>query len=760
MRHLIPLFFIILLGIAAHSNPIVESDAYISEIYFDENDNWTIEIFCYYINEDNNDFIFHTSEGTADISFYAGNSEIILITADDLSTPLTINRDGDFIYLTQFDDYYLLCDTVSFGNSPGATVNAPLIGESLVNVIVVDYGFAFNNICWLVIDTAPSLGYISEPVKQSFSGYLRDNTGTAIPNVEINYGAIGDLPKIWTDENGYFESNSMFCKNYTVKIGEDIILEDPLTIYFDNPVYREYDYNGPGKIQAEGYCYLQNASSHEGTKNCPEWIIDSTVTDSEGHFNIELDIGYYSIIYMHENYYPEYSFDDNNMFVNNNLYGITLNPGFVNVILGNNQNGIWSSNYPFWILGNVIIDDDDTLLISEGCEIEIKDKFIFDVKGRLIINGTEGDSVYFHKIAEVYFPYEYSIAFNGTNSNNSLINYAVFNGSGAGLKFDNASVILKNSRFYYNFISIGTFGNSKPLIDSTLFTKGRIKCYGNSIPTISHSVFSGNYSSIVSADSSGFNLFNNLFLETGHPVSIYTDSVICSNNLFYNCTSPVSIYEDRNPVIDNNIFVGNHNALAFINCYANQTRVRYNCFWNNEGDFTSSFGSLPPFIGELSQLNYNNDSCDFYYNIFVYPAFTDTLNNDFHLTELSPCIDAGNPESSFDPDLTIADIGPYYFYHITSINDNYADNLEFFRVFPNPAGSDINIAYKLKPDTKAVDVRLKVFDLNGSEIISEGFHGQTMLSLRLSNNNISYGTYFFVLELENKTVAIEKVIVK
>ena len=43
------------------------------------------------------------------------------------------------------------------------------------------------------------------------------------------------------------------------------------------------------------------------------------------------------------------------------------------------------------------------------------------------------------------------------------------------------------------------------------------------------------------------------------------------------------------------------------------------------------------------------------------PLFADTLNRDFHLTEDSPCIDAGDPDSPRDPDQTIADIGRYYF---------------------------------------------------------------------------------------------------
>ncbi len=48
-------------------------------------------------------------------------------------------------------------------------------------------------------------------------------------------------------------------------------------------------------------------------------------------------------------------------------------------------------------------------------------------------------------------------------------------------------------------------------------------------------------------------------------------------------------------------------------------------------------------------------------NIAENPQFVDTTQNDFHLTEDSPCIDAGDPTSPLDPDSTRADMGVLYF---------------------------------------------------------------------------------------------------
>ena len=49
-------------------------------------------------------------------------------------------------------------------------------------------------------------------------------------------------------------------------------------------------------------------------------------------------------------------------------------------------------------------------------------------------------------------------------------------------------------------------------------------------------------------------------------------------------------------------------------------------------------------------------------NIDADPLFADPDEDDFHLTEDSPCIDAGDPEYPEDPDGTRADMGVYYFH--------------------------------------------------------------------------------------------------
>ena len=63
-------------------------------------------------------------------------------------------------------------------------------------------------------------------------------------------------------------------------------------------------------------------------------------------------------------------------------------------------------------------------------------------------------------------------------------------------------------------------------------------------------------------------------------------------------------------------------------------------------------------------------------NIDSDPLFVDPENGDFTLQSNSPCIDAGDPGSEYDPDGTIADMGAYYFHQTFGYTYVPDDNFE------------------------------------------------------------------------------------
>jgi len=127
-------------------------------------------------------------------------------------------------------------------------------------------------------------------------------------------------------------------------------------------------------------------------------------------------------------------------------------------------------------------------------------------------------------------------------------------------------------------------------------------------------------------------------------------------------------------VVTNCIFSGRSPAIL------GPPEITYNCFANEriaEHDFEG--------LGELDRVNANGDSTDRFGNMLLDPCFTGEgiFPENYRLTEDSPCIDAGDPDSPLDPDGTRADIGAFYF-HQRDI-DVIPDTLRFGVLHDDPA---------------------------------------------------------------------------
>ena len=157
-------------------------------------------------------------------------------------------------------------------------------------------------------------------------------------------------------------------------------------------------------------------------------------------------------------------------------------------------------------------------------------------------------------------------------------------------------------------------------------------------------------------------------------------------------------------------------------------------------------GYIPPGFGELVNLNANGDSCDIYHNIFLDPLFYSTTGDSaFFLTENSPCIDAGDPESPFDPDSTIADIGAFYYHHTVGIEDQPGMELPkkfaLFPNYPNPFNPETTLQFALP---QACQVSLVIYDIQGREVarLVDGYLPAGYCQEKLISTMFSSGVYF------------------
>ncbi|MBC8395356.1 MAG: right-handed parallel beta-helix repeat-containing protein, partial [Candidatus Marinimicrobia bacterium] len=134
-----------------------------------------------------------------------------------------------------------------------------------------------------------------------------------------------------------------------------------------------------------------------------------------------------------------------------------------------------------------------------------------------------------------------------------------------------------------------------------------------------------------------------------------------------NSTNAIWVGDDAHAIIHNSTIVNNSGRGIYLQGhYLNSSSVTIvnSIIWGHTGEQVHiegySGGSIQYSTiqngedGIFGDITYSN-------NIETNPHFIDPDNDDFYLQITSPCIDAGYPESDYDPDGTIADMGAYYF---------------------------------------------------------------------------------------------------
>jgi hypothetical protein len=248
MKRIVIFQIVLFVFVSAIANPIVpEGRLLVSEIYFEGTD-WFIEAvaspteFPFALLDS---VIFETSSGQS--YFKPGieleNGQIIIITKDSLITPLSINPEGDFINMKEYEygtDFLLWelswYQDIKFGNYEEATCTSPFNGQSLVlQYFELEYpDWGFDSFYWLVKENNPTPG--SSPFicnnRDTVSGYIYDKLLNPVNSAEISYcsdieiwTASPDLSPITTNEYGYFENAAMFSKIYKGNIiyGDSLI---------------------------------------------------------------------------------------------------------------------------------------------------------------------------------------------------------------------------------------------------------------------------------------------------------------------------------------------------------------------------------------------------------------------------------------------------------------------------------------------------------------------------------------------------------
>ncbi|MCB2213053.1 T9SS type A sorting domain-containing protein [bacterium] len=441
----------------------------------------------------------------------------------------------------------------------------------------------------------------------------------------------------------------------------------------------------------------------------------------------------------------------------------------------------------YLVVDDIIVPIGATWTLSAGTNIFLLEEMRIFVNGSLICQGTEQDSI----IIDAYDHEQRwdKILVDSFSDSCIVMNYCRVSHSN-----DFGIHIIGNNGFFYNSTiseinGTGIRSNYPIIVDNCIFTRcesSAIKFQGIYHASVSNSTFINTDAGI---SASSIDLDHCYFSNVGRCLSIDIFSINSStvdscyfehNNSIYGV---IDNNADSTIYVENSIFYSNTSKLiasvgpvhlatstftensaaspAFSTVYdydfyatniilndndytmlleqedQNTVNIIYSDIYNTTLNMTYPDTSL----GVPYYTNLNGDSVDIYFNITSDPLFDTNADTLFQLTNLSPCIDAGNPDQPNNQDGTISDIGAIQYSYL-SINESVTNNMnrdtDNIKIFPNPTNSTLVVL-----NDNYYESRYHIYNIMGRHI-AEGLLGRGVNTITL--NNMNSGTYFIRFE--------------
>jgi len=314
---------------------------------------------------------------------------------------------------------------------------------------------------------------------------------------------------------------------------------------------------------------------------------------------------------------------------------------------------------------------------------------------------------------------------------------------GGGIWISNASpkivnVILRNN-YALDGGGIMIVGNSRSIIRDCIFegnssyVGGGLMCRDYDTLTVSHCLFKNNR-----ANQRG----GAVAIEGICQISL--DNCTVSHNWSPNGTG-IAAWDSKYIVRNSIISFNDSGPSVFANDDSSYTFLYSDIYGNEGGDWITMIAD---------QLGVNG-------NISANPVYVDTANGNFRICSNSPCVDAGDPASPYDPDGSRADMGAYYYDHLFSIDDELETPKDYFLIqsYPNPFNATTVIKYVLPITGK---VSIDIYNLAGQKIITLANNVQSagIHQIAWNASSVASGIYFARIETKQYTSTARMLLIK
>ncbi len=442
--------------------------------------------------------------------------------------------------------------------------------------------------------------------------------------------------------------------------------------------------------------------------------------------------------------------------------------GLITVTDGSNTSGpvagSWLTTYnPYEIVGDVIVEDGQVLTIDPGVEIVLSNDATFEVNGRLVADGGNGDQIVFRAADGGTWK---GMKVRYTDRDNELVNCRFSGTTNTAIVVDDSSLEVDGCVFYDNHststpAAIDLISASDVSITGSLFANnsstgnsGAIQLSSSS-PVITNNVFANN-----TGMSGGAVVFKNQSVP-----EFFNNTVV--NNTITGATGGALFAFNANPQIMNCILRGDEPIIYALN----STPTVDFCNITGGHDGTMNIDADPLFSNPSSGSGVDYDG----------------TGGRWFLQEDSPCIDTGNPGDDYydveDPDNTgyalwpamgslTNDMGAYGGSHgapyIDTDDETVAPSADIISlsVFPNPFNPETTIALKLSAQESKQPVTLAIYNIRGQKVCTL-LENERTESLNLvwkgideAGKPVSSGVYFARLTTDTRTVTAKMALIK